>query len=157
MADDSGSPPVDVRLEALMGAVEDVREQMQESLAEVRQLVEQSREAVFRMENLLATSDPSASLRVAERVDGVHAIAERTRKRQGLLMGVVIAQAVTLVVAIIVVLLMRADVREVAAAQPALGDQDRTLTSAVDPQLQADHESPANDSIKRRRSSRRHR
>ena len=53
MADDSGSPPVDLRLEALMGAVEDVREQMKESLTEVRQLVEQSREAVFRMENLL--------------------------------------------------------------------------------------------------------
>ncbi|HSI05519.1 MAG: hypothetical protein ACAI38_00075 [Myxococcota bacterium] len=157
MADDSGSPPVDVRLEALMGAVEDVREQMQESLAEVRQLVEQSREAVFRMENLMATSDPSASLRVAERVDGVHAIAERTRKRQGLLMGVVIAQAVMLLVAIVVVLLMRADVREVAAGQPAVAEQDRTLTSAVDPQLQGENESPTNDGIKRRRLSRRHR
>ncbi len=157
MADDSGSPPVDVRLEALMGAVEDVREQMQESLAEVRQLVEQSREAVFRMENLMATSDPSASLRVAERVDGVHAIAERTRKRQGVLMGVVIAQAVMLVIAIVVVLLMRADVREVAAAQPAVTEQDRTMTSAVDPQLQGENDSPANDSIKRRRLSRRHR
>jgi hypothetical protein len=146
-----------VRLEALMGAVEDVREQMQESLAEVRQLVEQSREAVFRVENLLATSDPSASLRVAERVDGVHAIAERTRKRQGLLMGVVIAQAVMLVVAIVVVLLTRADVQEVAAGQPVMVDQDRTLTSAVDPHLQGENESPATDGIKRRRLSRRHR
>ena len=156
MADDSGSPPVDVRLEALMGAVEDVREQMQESLAEVRQLVEQSREAVFRMENLMATSDPGASLRVAERVDGVHAIAERTRKRQGVLIGVVVAQALMLAIAIVVVLLMRADVHEVAVNQPVASEQDRTL-SAVDPQLQAENDNATTDGLKRRRLSRRHR
>src|SRR6476646_4422221 len=98
MSDDSGSRLVDVRLEALMGTIEDVREEVHASLAEVRSLVEQSRQAVFRVESMLSTSDAGASLRVAERVENVHAIADGTRRRQGLLIGVVVAQAVMLVI-----------------------------------------------------------
>jgi hypothetical protein len=155
MADDSGSPPLDVRLEALQGAVEDVREEVHGSLAEVRQLVEQSRQAVFRMENMLATSDPGASLRVAERVDTVRAIAERTRRRQGLLIGVVVAQAVMLAVAIVFLFLMRADVQREAAEQASLGGDQQTL-SAVDPGLAGD-DNNGSDTGKRRRLNRRHR
>lgn len=146
MADDSGSPPVDVRLEALMGAVEDVREQMHESLAEVRQLVEQSREAVFRMENVISTKDSSTSLRVAERVENVHAIAERTRRRQGLLIGVVVAQAMMLAAAVVMMLLMRADMREAVddvSASIATVEQPTALGTDSDPRLSSRHASSA--------------
>lgn len=156
MADDSGSPPLDVRLEALQGAVEDVRDEMHGSLAEVRQLVEQSRQAVFRMENLMATSDPSASLRVAERVDNVHAIAERTRRRQGVLMGIVVAQAVMLAIAVVFLMLMRADVHEVAVAPELAAEPGQATLSAVDPRMD-DNDTTPGDSSRRRRVNRRHR
>ncbi len=149
MADDSGSPPVDVRLEALMGAVEDVREQMHESLAEVRHLVEQSRQAVFRMESVISNNDSSASLRVAERVENVHAIAERTRRRQSLLIGVVVAQAMMLAAAVVMLLTMRPDMRGgTDESSPSIATveqvgQPASLGADADPRLSSRHASSA--------------
>jgi hypothetical protein len=109
--DEPKDHPSDASLEAISRDVDDVRDELHSSLADIRTLVAQSREAVFRMESALATSDPGASLRVAEVVDGVRAIAERTRKRQVWRIGAVAVQAFMLVIAITLIVLMRGDVQ----------------------------------------------
>jgi hypothetical protein len=128
-------------------------------LSDVRRLVEQSREAVFRMESALATSDPGASLRVAELVDGVRAMAERTSRRQTWLMGAVAVQAVLLAIALGFILLMRSD-----AQRPPLLASDvtaeQTISSAVDtstgtPETHLTSQTQQTDDVKHRR--RRHR
>ncbi|MBC7792874.1 MAG: hypothetical protein H7Z43_04135 [Clostridia bacterium] len=87
--------------EDLKRGLDDVRDELHTSLGEVRELVEQSRRAVFRMESQLATSDPATSLRVAESLDRVAAMAEQTRRRQHWLIGLAMVQSVALIGAMV--------------------------------------------------------
>lgn len=76
--------------------LDDVRDELHSGLTEVRELVEQSRRAVFRMESTLATSDPASSFKVVEALEKVTAMTERTRVRQHWLLGLTLLQSAVL-------------------------------------------------------------
>lgn len=155
-----------------MGTIEDVREELHASLGEVRSLVEQSRQAVFRVESMLSNSDAGSSQRVTERVEAVHAIADGTRRRQSLLIGVVIAQAVMLVIGLLILLSAHSDGHPSSPVQTAANGlvpivpsavmpasevaapNGQTLSSATEPTREP--EATASDSGKRRRLRRHH-
>lgn len=142
--------------------LDDVREEVHQGLSDVRQLVEQSRRAVFRIESELANSNPGASLRVAEQLERVTAMAERTKQKQQWLMALTLMQSVVLIGAVAWFSTQHeAPAREptppAQAQAPAtlstLTDDDHTPTIA--PAQPASDQHEANPGVRKRRTPKR--
>lgn len=141
--------------------LDDVRDEVHAGLGEVRELVEQSRRAVFRMESELATRDPAASLRVVEALDRVTAMAEHTRRRQHWLTGLTLLQSLALIGALAWMALQHDTGPAPVIAEPAqapatlstLSDTD-TIAPAAATEVQRDPS--AQPSRKRRPPKRNH-
>lgn len=112
--------------------LEDLREEMHAGFTEMRQLVEQARQAMFRVESQHANSATASPERLTARLDAIEEHGQRFDRRHKLLLGLAAGQALLLAVAVAFIALVRAEVKsEARVLATEVGDKPVAAASSA--------------------------
>jgi hypothetical protein len=110
---------VEERVKDLNRGFDDLREELLAGFSEMRGIVEQGRQAMFRVESTQAETSSAMQQRITVRLEAVEEQTTKTHKRQSIMLALVVGQAVMLAVLLWVVLGLRGPLDEASVAATA--------------------------------------